>query len=173
MARKSERFEDTRGLDKLDAVIDHRFDNPDLSDEHIMRNLQMDYHNELHVDQTYKPDDMVYQWAREEIFGQVDTAALISRRRLGWTPVPKSRHPEFRALLDDGKERGDDYIRIRGNILLERHIKYHEVASAKSEEANFEAMRAVAAMEKIGANSVIPIGIRGNEIGFGHSRTFN
>lgn len=175
MARKSERFEDSRGIDSIEGAIKNRFDNYDITEADIERNLRMDFQNEMWVDLRYKPDDMVYVWARESVRGQTDMTALMSRRRLGWTPVPRSRHPEFRYLFSDGQESGDDCIRVKDSILLERHIKYHDIATAKSEEANFEAMQGVLAMERLNANNPVPIGVKGNEMsfGYGRGRTFN
>jgi hypothetical protein len=76
----------------------------------------------------------------------------------------------------DGSERDDDFIRIKGSILLERHIKYHEIATKRSQEDNFEAMKGVTAMEKLNSNNPVPLVNRENSMSFSHNkagRTFN
>lgn len=176
MSRKADRFDESRGLDSIEDVVTHRFDNSDLSEDEIMKNLQMEFKNNLHVDLTRKPEDMVYVWARTEVAGKEDIQGLMLRRSLGWTPVPRSRHPECRHMFEKSRE-DDDTIRAEGCILLQRHIKYHDKATEMSQKANFEAMQGISAMERIGANPAIPssmyVGVRDNEVKFGRSKNFN
>ncbi len=172
--RFADRFEETRGTDNI-AVVEDRFDNPDFSDDDIMRNLQMDFQNSHYVNLKHKPEDVVYQWGREIVSGKVDPEGIRERARLGWTPVPLSRHPEFKVMecVDGGENSRGGIIRSRGDILFERKVKYHDIAVRRSEAANFESLTAVSAMEKEIGLSPLAIGIKGNSMTMSRQKSFN
>lgn len=72
------------------------------------------------TDEFYLPPDMIpdgwtYEWKRKTVMGQEDPSYLVSLRRVGWEPVPASRHPEMMPLMSPEKT-----IERKGMILMER-----------------------------------------------------
>ena len=59
------------------------------------------------------PEGMSYEWKRETIYGQADSAHQIDLRENHWRPVPAARHPELAPA-------GETCIRRGGSILMER-----------------------------------------------------
>jgi len=61
------------------------------------------------------PDGWAYEWKRKSVFGQEDPAYQVELARMGWEPVPASRHPSY--MPDKG-----DYpiIERKGMVLMER-----------------------------------------------------
>ena len=144
------RFEEGREIDTLDRV-DNRFEGPDeFSDDEIRQNLQMSYKDNQWFNPKRKPADVVYQWGRESVLGMLDPQSLSERARLGWTPVPLSRHPEFATddRIDGGAARRAGIIRHRGDILFERHVKHDAIAKEIDERRNIECLQSVKNVEK-------------------------
>jgi hypothetical protein len=72
------------------------------------------------TDEFYLPHDMVpdgwtYEWKRKSVMGQEDASYLVALRRVGWEPVPSSRHPEMMPMSSPDKT-----IERKGMILMER-----------------------------------------------------
>ena len=64
------------------------------------------------------PEGWTYEWKRRSVLGQEDTAHQVALARLGWEPVPASRHPSF--MPDGGKYA---VIERKGMMLMERPIE--------------------------------------------------
>lgn len=60
------------------------------------------------------PDGWSYEWKRKTIWGKEDPAHDVEMARLGWEPVPASRHPE---MMPSGNWQT---IERDGMILMER-----------------------------------------------------
>lgn len=69
----------------------------------------------FYIDPSVIPDGWRYQWCRNSVAGEIDTANMIAHTENGWRPVPAERHPGM-FMVDGHKgpiERG-------GLILMER-----------------------------------------------------
>jgi len=71
--------------------------------------------DEFYIDMSVIPDGWTYEWKRHTIVGQEDPAYQVQLARMGWTPVPTSRHPEM--MPGGGKY---ETIERKGMILMER-----------------------------------------------------
>jgi hypothetical protein len=71
--------------------------------------------DEFYIPPDSIPDGWTYEWKRRSVMGQEDAAYLVSLRRLGWDPVPASRHPE---MMPMGSV--EQAIERKGMILMER-----------------------------------------------------
>ena len=80
------------------------------------------------VDRFYIPQNLIpegwsYEWKRETIFGQEDTAHMMHMAENGWVPVQASAHPGY--FMPEGYV---GPIRRDGMILMERPIELTEEA---------------------------------------------
>ena len=78
------------------------------------------------IDEFYIPPDSIqdgwtYEWKRKSVMGQEDSSYLVSLRRLGWDPVPASRHPEMMPMGSAAET-----IERKGMILMERPTEITE-----------------------------------------------
>lgn len=71
------------------------------------------------------PEGWTYEWKRKSVLGQEDAAHQVALARLGWEPVPASRHPAF--MPDGGKHA---VIERKGMILMERPVEITNEARA-------------------------------------------
>lgn len=71
--------------------------------------------DDFFIDPDKVPDGWTYEWKRYTVFGQEDPSYQVALRRVGWAPVPASRHPE---MMPAGTK--DDVILRKGMILMER-----------------------------------------------------
>lgn len=71
--------------------------------------------DDFYISPAMVPDGWTYEWKRKTIYGQEDPAYQVSLTRMGWEPVPASRHPEM--MPSGGK-----YMTIerKGMVLMER-----------------------------------------------------
>lgn len=69
------------------------------------------------------PDGWTYEWKRKTILGQEDPAYQVSLLRMGWEPVPTSRHPE---MMPSGGNH--PVIERKGVVLMERPTELVEEA---------------------------------------------
>jgi len=71
--------------------------------------------DEFFIDTRTVPDGWTYEWKRRTVLGKEDPAYQVSLARLGWEPVPASRHPE---MMPAGMSAAD--IERKGMVLMER-----------------------------------------------------
>ena len=71
--------------------------------------------DEFYFDPSSIPDGWSYEWKRHTILNAADPTYEVALRRMGWTPVPASRHPEMMPTTGGG-----DTILRKGMILMER-----------------------------------------------------
>lgn len=71
--------------------------------------------DEFYVNTNSVPDGWTYEWKRKSVLGKEDPAYQVSLARLGWEPVPASRHPE---MMPAGMSAAD--IERKGMVLMER-----------------------------------------------------
>lgn len=69
------------------------------------------------------PPGWTYEWKRKTILGQEDPAHMVELVRMGWEPVPVSRHPERMPSNWSGTT-----IERKGMILMERPTELVEEA---------------------------------------------
>lgn len=74
------------------------------------------------------PDGWSYEWKRESLFGQEDTAHMMHMAENGWTPVQASAHPGY--FMPDGH---NGPIRRDGMILMERPVELTNEARREDE----------------------------------------
>lgn len=77
-----------------------------------------DGEDEFYIDLKCIPDGWSYEWKREEVLGQKNSAYDVSLRRKGWEEVPASRHPDMMP-----NDYVDGPIRRKGMILMERPLE--------------------------------------------------
>lgn len=80
--------------------------------------------NKFDIDESRKPADMAYKWARKTIGGLPDEENMIMCDLNGWTPVPAERHPELAGRL---AEKGSAIVR-GGLQLMEQPQEYQDEA---------------------------------------------
>ena len=71
--------------------------------------------DDFFVPPEYIPDGWSYEWKRKTNVGMEDPAYQVALARMGWEPVPASRHPAM--MPDDNKYQ---VIERKGLILMER-----------------------------------------------------
>lgn len=71
--------------------------------------------DDFFVDPDNIPDGWTYEWKRHSIYNMEDPSYQVELRRMGWTPVPATRHPE---MMPAGYK--DDVILRKGMMLMER-----------------------------------------------------
>jgi hypothetical protein len=76
------------------------------------------------------PDGWTYEWKRKTVYNQEDPAYQIQLARMGWTPVPASRHPE---MMPSGWQAAT--IERKGQTLMERPEVITDRVKAKDKEA--------------------------------------
>lgn len=93
--------------------------------------------DKFHIPEHLIPEGWSYEWKRETIFGQEDTAHMMHMAENGWTPVQASAHPGL--FMPEGYTGA---IRRDGMILCERPIELTEEARAEERAAASQLMRA-------------------------------
>jgi len=81
--------------------------------------------DDFYVPPEYIPDGWSYEWKRKTNVGQEDPAYQVALARMGWEPVPASRHP---SMMPDGNKY--QIIERKGMILMERPLEITEEARA-------------------------------------------
>lgn len=85
------------------------------------------------IDPRMIPDGWSYEWKRKTLWGKEDPAHDVEMARLGWEPVPASRHPE---LMPKGNYQT---IERDGMILMERpKVLTDEAHSANLKKARLQ-----------------------------------
>lgn len=81
--------------------------------------------DEFYVPPDSIPEGWTYEWKRKSVLGQEDAAHQVALARMGWEPVPASRHPSF-------MPEGGRYATIerKGMVLMERPIEITQEARA-------------------------------------------
>lgn len=77
------------------------------------------------IDASVIPEGWSYEWKRDTFFNKEDPAYQVQLRRMGWEPVPASRHPE---MMPVGSS--DPNIRRDGMVLMERPAELTEEVRA-------------------------------------------
>ena len=75
------------------------------------------------IDQSKVPAGWSYEWKRKTVLGQEDPSYMVQLERMGWEPVPASRHPSY--MPDGGRY---NTIERDGMILMERPAELTEEA---------------------------------------------
>lgn len=92
----------SRAQERARAIREARIDQPELS-------------NEFDIPLNMIPQGWTYEWRRYSVLGKEDPQNMMEMNRLGFEPVPASRHPE---LMPAGYA-GETIIK-KGQILMER-----------------------------------------------------
>jgi hypothetical protein len=79
--------------------------------------------DDFFVPPEYIPDGWSYEWKRKTNVGMEDPAYQVQLARMGWEPVPASRHPAM--MPDDNKYQ---IIERKGLVLMERPMEITEEA---------------------------------------------
>jgi len=79
--------------------------------------------DDFFVPPEYIPDGWSYEWKRKTNVGMEDPAYQVSLARMGWEPVPASRHP---SMMPESNK----YLIIerKGMVLMERPLEITEEA---------------------------------------------
>ena len=93
--------------------------------------------DEFYVDLDIVPDGWTYEWKRLSILGQEDATHQIHLARMGWEPVPVSRHPQ---MMPASWTKGT--IERKGMILMERPTEIVERARLLNKKAAKDQVRA-------------------------------
>lgn len=72
-------------------------------------------HDEFFVPKEIIPEGWTYEWKRRLLLGQEDPSYQVALARMGWDPVPASRHPEMMPTNWKGAT-----IERKGLVLMER-----------------------------------------------------
>lgn len=79
--------------------------------------------DEFYIDRSMIPEGWSYEWKRRLLLGAEDPSHNVALYRMGWEPVPLSRHPEM--MPRDWK---GNTIERKGMILMERPLELVEEA---------------------------------------------
>jgi len=71
--------------------------------------------DDFYIDLSEIPDGWTYEWKRKTVLGQEDPAYQVQLARMGWEPVPASRHPRY---MPEGAKYAS--IERKGMVLMER-----------------------------------------------------
>ena len=82
------------------------------------------------------PPGWKYEWRTWTVLNKEDPTYQVSLARMGWTPVPVSRHPEMMPAGTDGA------ILRKGNMLMERPLEIIEMARRREAKAAKDQIRA-------------------------------
>lgn len=93
--------------------------------------------DEFYVDLSSIPDGWTYEWKRHTLLGAEDPTYTVHLARMGWEPVPASRHPE---MMPQGWSRGT--IERKGLILMERPTEVVDEARRLLDRAARDQVRA-------------------------------
>lgn len=74
--------------------------------------------DEFYVDPSMVPDGWAYEWKRRLLLGAEDPSHNVALYRMGWEPVPLSRHPEMMP-----RDWAGNTIERKGMILMERPLE--------------------------------------------------
>ncbi|CAB4156425.1 hypothetical protein UFOVP661_54 [uncultured Caudovirales phage] len=77
--------------------------------------------DDFYVDESVIPEGWSYEWKRHTLMGQQDPAYQIQLARMGWTPVPATRHPDMMPINTKY-----DTIERKGMVLMERPVEITE-----------------------------------------------
>lgn len=86
--------------------------------------------DKFHIPAELIPDGWSYEWKRESLYGQEDTANMMHAAENGWTPVMAEAHPGM--FMPSGYT---GPIRRDGLVLCERPMELTEEARAEEREA--------------------------------------
>lgn len=99
--------------------------------------------DEFYIDPHVIPDGWSYEWKRRLLLGAEDPSHNVALYRMGWEPVPASRHPEMMPRGWAGET-----IERKGMILMERPLELveearnHELRKARNQVRDKEAQLA-------------------------------
>lgn len=79
--------------------------------------------DEFYIDPSMIPDGWSYEWKRRLLLGAEDPSHNVALYRMGWEPVPLSRHPEMMP-----RDWRGETIERKGMILMERPLELVEEA---------------------------------------------
>lgn len=79
--------------------------------------------DEFYIDPSMIPDGWAYEWKRRLLLGAEDPSHNVALYRMGWEPVPVSRHPEMMP-----RDWAGQTIERKGMILMERPLELVEEA---------------------------------------------
>lgn len=124
----------------------------------------------LHIPKSWIPEGYTYHWVRASTQGFDDIGRQVEAKRMGWTVVPASRHPQmsFSGLLSKGNDK--DHIEYKGSILCERLTRDCERETSMYERLNYEKITSLPGMENLMGDSQVPF-INRSETAIGRSRT--
>lgn len=127
----------------LDAIRNREVDDvPYRSGKKDYQQRELDaYHDDimhrnnlgdLYVNLKYRPSDKVYSWVIKYTLGQERLDIVHDHLSRGWTPVPKTRHPELGSIDPKIAEKlgirtDDSIVEKKGLILCERDIELQKV----------------------------------------------
>ena len=87
-------------------------------------------------DRSIIPAGWEYQWRTDTVLGQKDPSYQVELQKMGWKPVPASRHPEMMPIGWN-----HEYIVRRGQILMEMPAAIVERARIMDKRRAMEAVR--------------------------------
>ena len=79
--------------------------------------------DEFYIDRSMIPEGWSYEWKRRLLLGAEDPSHNVALYRMGWEPVPLSRHPEMMP-----RDWSGNTIERKGMILMERPLELVEEA---------------------------------------------
>lgn len=82
--------------------------------------------DDFYVNPSDVPDGWAYEWKRKTVLNQEDPAYQVQLARVGWQPVPASRHPAY--MPGDAKYAT---IERKGMVLMERPQEIVDEARAR------------------------------------------
>jgi len=129
MSERKSRDEETRSMNTRSR---------EERNEMARRAIQMEYFDPYKEVYHKKPDDVDYAFIRVSVRDVPDNNRLVEMERLGWTPVPASRHPELSSSSHYGHPATNKgYIIEKGGILCERDKALGELERQKRRERNW------------------------------------
>ncbi len=82
--------------------------------------------DEFFIDKRIMPDGWEYEWKRHTVLGEEEPSYQVALARMGWEPVPASRHPSF---MPEGS--GSRIIERKGMVLMERPKEINDEVRAR------------------------------------------
>lgn len=93
--------------------------------------------DDFYIDRADIPEGWTYEWKRLTLLGAEDPTYTVQLLRMGWEPVPASRHPH---MMPPGWSKGT--IERKGLILMERPAEVVDQARRLRDKAARDQVRA-------------------------------
>lgn len=119
---------------------------------------EMDYRTPLYIPPEIVPEGYQYGWVLHSVHGEVMPKYMIDSRKVGWSEVPASRHPEMVFQAAPGTNPGiNGCIWVDGSILMERRLEYKQREDAAKLRRNRDILSSMQGIDEYQSDTRMPL----------------